>query len=98
MRLPADAVLPDVTGCKGPLSCLSEARYGIVWGAMGAARSRMRRALDYSTHAHQFGRPIGGFQLTQAKLADMASNCTRASCCHCTSAAARTPSGSRPSR
>jgi glutaryl-CoA dehydrogenase len=72
VRLPADAVLPDVTGLRGPLSCLSHARYGIVWGAMGAARSCFEAAVDYAKTREQFGRPIGGFQLTQAKLADMA--------------------------
>ncbi|MBC2866595.1 acyl-CoA dehydrogenase family protein [Streptomyces mexicanus] len=72
VRLPADAVLPEVTGLRGPLSCLSHARYGIVWGAMGAARSCFEAALDYARTREQFGRPIGGFQLTQAKLADMA--------------------------
>jgi glutaryl-CoA dehydrogenase len=72
VRLPADAVLPEVVGLKGPLSCLSHARYGIVWGAMGAARACFESALDYATSREQFGRPIGGFQLTQAKLADMA--------------------------
>ncbi|MEY2248206.1 acyl-CoA dehydrogenase family protein [Streptomyces sp. SAS_267] len=72
VRLPADAVLPDVVGLKGPLGCLSHARYGIVWGAMGAARSSFESALAYARTREQFGRPIGGFQLTQAKLADMA--------------------------
>ncbi|MFD3381090.1 MULTISPECIES: acyl-CoA dehydrogenase family protein [unclassified Streptomyces] len=72
VRLPGDAVLPDVTGLKGPLSCLSHARYGIVWGAMGAARSSFEAAVEYAKTREQFGRPIGGFQLTQAKLADMA--------------------------
>ncbi|MFJ6742021.1 acyl-CoA dehydrogenase family protein [Streptomyces sp. NPDC091279] len=72
VRLPGDAVLPEVTGLRGPLSCLSHARYGIVWGAMGAARSCFETALDYAKTREQFGRPIGGFQLTQAKLADMA--------------------------
>ncbi len=72
VRLPADAVLPEVVGLKGPLSCLNEARYGIVWGAMGAARSAFASALSYATVREQFGKPIGGFQLTQAKLADMA--------------------------
>ncbi|MEU6178677.1 acyl-CoA dehydrogenase family protein [Streptomyces coeruleorubidus] len=72
VRLPADSVLPDVTGLRGPLSCLSHARYGIVWGAMGAARSCFEAAVDYAKSREQFGRPIGGFQLTQAKLADMA--------------------------
>ncbi|MDQ0747409.1 glutaryl-CoA dehydrogenase [Streptomyces africanus] len=72
VRLPADAVLPEGTGLRGPLSCLSHARYGIVWGAMGAARSCFEAAVDYAKSREQFGRPIGGFQLTQAKLADMA--------------------------
>jgi glutaryl-CoA dehydrogenase len=72
VRLPGDAVLPEVVGLKGPLSCLSHARYGIVWGSMGAARSCFEAALAYATTREQFGRPIGGFQLTQAKLADMA--------------------------
>jgi glutaryl-CoA dehydrogenase len=72
VRLPDDALLPEVRGLKGPLSCLSEARYGIIWGAMGAARSAWQAALDYATQRSQFGRPIAGFQLTQAKLVDMA--------------------------
>ncbi|HZF90588.1 acyl-CoA dehydrogenase family protein [Streptomyces sp.] len=72
VRLPADAVLPGVTGLRGPLSCLSHARYGIVWGAMGAARTCFETAVDYAKSREQFGRPLGGFQLTQAKLADMA--------------------------
>ncbi|MBX5468959.1 MAG: acyl-CoA dehydrogenase family protein [Thermoleophilaceae bacterium] len=71
VRLPAEAMLPEARGLRGPLSCLSEARYGIVWGAMGAARSCYEAALEYSTTREQFGRPIGGFQLTQKKLADM---------------------------
>jgi glutaryl-CoA dehydrogenase len=57
---------------KGPLSCLTEARFGIVWGAMGAARACFQSALEYATTRVQWGRPIGGFQLTQRKLADMA--------------------------
>jgi glutaryl-CoA dehydrogenase len=72
VRLPADAILPGVQGLKGPLSCLNEARYGIVWGAMGAARSCFETALDYSKERVQFGKPIGAFQLTQKKLTDMA--------------------------
>ncbi|MFI5830248.1 acyl-CoA dehydrogenase family protein [Streptomyces sp. NPDC051578] len=72
VRLPADAVLPGVTGLKGPLGCLSHARYGIIWGSMGAARASFEAALDYARTREQFGKPIGGFQLTQAKLADMA--------------------------
>ena len=70
-RLPGDAVLPEVHGMRGPLSCLNEARYGIVWGAMGAARACLASALAYATTRVQFDRPIGGFQLTQQKLADM---------------------------
>jgi glutaryl-CoA dehydrogenase len=72
VRLPADAVLPEVQGLKGPLSCLTEARQGISWGALGAARECLHTALDYAVSREQFGRPIGAFQLTQAKLADMA--------------------------
>ncbi|WP_230865402.1 acyl-CoA dehydrogenase [Mycobacterium canetti] len=72
VRLPAEALLPYATGLKAPLACLSEARYGIVWGAIGAARSAWQCALDYAIQRTQFGRPIAGFQLTQAKLVDMA--------------------------
>ncbi|GAB7004873.1 acyl-CoA dehydrogenase family protein [Nocardioides sp. AN3] len=71
VRLPESAAFPDVRGLKGPLSCLNEARYGIVWGAMGAARSSLAAALDYANQRIQFGRPISGFQLTQQKLVDM---------------------------
>jgi glutaryl-CoA dehydrogenase len=71
VRLPQDAVFPEVIGLRGPLSCLNEARYGIVWGVVGAARSCFASALDYSRTREQFGRPIAGFQLTQRKLADM---------------------------
>jgi glutaryl-CoA dehydrogenase len=72
VRLPADAVLPEACGLKAPLSCLTQARFGIVWGALGAARDCLHTAIDYATSRIQFGRPIGGFQLTQAKLADAA--------------------------
>jgi glutaryl-CoA dehydrogenase len=71
VRLPDAAVLPGVTGMKGPLSCLTEARYGIVWGAMGAARACLASALEYAGARVQWGRPVAGFQLTQAKFADM---------------------------
>jgi glutaryl-CoA dehydrogenase len=70
-RLPGDAVLPEGRGMRGPLSCLNEARYGIVWGSMGAARACFQSAVEYATTRVQFDRPIGGFQLTQQKLADM---------------------------
>lgn len=72
VRLPAEAVFPEVIGLRGPLSCLNEARYGIVWGATGAARNCLESALDYTKDRTQFDRPIAGFQLTQSKLADMA--------------------------
>ena len=72
VRLPADAVLPGVTGLRGPLSCLNEARYGIMWGALGAARSCYEAALDYAGTRSQFGAPIAAYQLTQDKLAKMA--------------------------
>jgi glutaryl-CoA dehydrogenase len=78
VRLPADAVLPGVTGLKGPLSCLSEARFGIVWGVTGAARSCFESAAEYSRTREQFGRKIGGFQLTQSKLAWMLADLQRA--------------------
>ena len=71
VRLPEDAMLPEARGMRGPLSTLSEARYGIVWGAMGAARSCFESALDYAKTREQFGKPIGSFQLTQQKLANM---------------------------
>ena len=71
-RLPEGAVLPEVTGLRGPLTCLNEARYGIVWGALGAGRACFESALDHAKNRVQFGKPIGGFQLTQRKLAEMA--------------------------
>jgi glutaryl-CoA dehydrogenase len=72
VRLPEEAALPGVVGMKGPLSCLNEARYGIVWGAMGAARTCFQTALEYAKTREQFGKPIGAFQLTQEKLVNMA--------------------------
>src|ERR1017187_9231365 len=78
VRLPSDAVLPGVTGLKGPLSCLSEARFGIVWGVTGAARSCLESAIDYARTREQFGKKIGGFQLTQSKLAWMLADLQRA--------------------
>jgi glutaryl-CoA dehydrogenase len=71
VRLPDSARLPGARGLGGPLSCLNQARYGIVWGALGAARSCLEAAREYAIGREQFGRPIAGFQLTQAKLADM---------------------------
>jgi glutaryl-CoA dehydrogenase len=78
VRLPKDAVLPGVTGLKGPLSCLSEARFGILWGVTGAARACFEAAADYARTREQFGRKIGGFQLTQSKLAWMLADLSRA--------------------
>ncbi len=71
VRLPDSAMLPGVRGMRGPMSCLNEARYGICWGVMGAARACYQAALEYAKTRVQFDRPIGGFQLTQEKLADM---------------------------
>jgi glutaryl-CoA dehydrogenase len=71
VRLPAEAVFPEVRGLKGPLSCLNEARYGIVWGSMGAARSALGAAVTYAGERTQFGKPIAAFQLTQQKLVEM---------------------------
>ncbi|MBB6345497.1 acyl-CoA dehydrogenase family protein [Nonomuraea muscovyensis] len=79
VRLPASAVLPGVTGLKGPLSCLTEARFGILWGVVGAARSCLEAAVEYAKTRVQFGKPIGAFQLTQEKLAWMYVGMTQAS-------------------
>jgi glutaryl-CoA dehydrogenase len=78
VRLPADAILPEANGLRGPLSCLNEARYGIIWGAAGAARACFEAALDYSLERRQFDRPIGSFQIQQQKLAMMALEVNRA--------------------
>ncbi len=72
VRLPADAMLPEARGIGGPLGCLTEARFGIIFGSMGAARSSYECAVEYAKTRVQFDRPIGGFQLTQAKLVNMA--------------------------
>lgn len=72
VRLPASALLPEAKGLRGPFSCLNEARYGIIWGAMGAARDSFEVALKYSQERMQFDRPLAGYQLTQQKFADMA--------------------------
>jgi len=78
VRVPKSNVLPNVKGLKGPLSCLSKARYGIAWGAVGAALDCYDSALRYSKERVQFGKPIGGFQLTQKKLAEMITEITKA--------------------
>ena len=72
VRLPADAMLPEAEGLRGPLSCLNEARFGIVFGAMGAARDCIESAVEYSKTREVFDKPLAGYQLTQAKLANMA--------------------------
>lgn len=72
VRVPADAVLPHAVGLRGPFSCLNEARYGIAWGAVGAARDCFEQALGYALERTQFGRPLAGFQLTQLKLVNWA--------------------------
>jgi glutaryl-CoA dehydrogenase len=72
VRVPDSALLPEAAGLRGPLGCLNEARFGIVWGVTGAARDALAATLDYAGTRSQFGRPIAGFQLTQRKLAEMA--------------------------
>ena len=76
----ADAILPNVRGMRGPLSCLSQARYGICWGVIGAAMSCYESALDYAKDRVQFSRPIAGYQLVQQKLVHMISEITKAQC------------------
>jgi glutaryl-CoA dehydrogenase len=76
--VPESAVLPEVSGMKGPLSCLTQARYGIAWGAVGAARDCFEVAREYATDREQFGGPIARFQLQQEKLAEMATQITTA--------------------
>ncbi len=78
VRVPAGNMLEGVTGLKGPLSCLNQARYGIAWGAIGSAIATYRAALDYAKDRVQFGRPIAGFQLVQAKLAEMINEIVKA--------------------
>jgi glutaryl-CoA dehydrogenase len=78
VRVPKENLLPGVQGLKGPLSCLNSARYGIAWGAIGAAIECYRTALQYSLERKQFGKPIAAFQLTQKKLAEMLTEITKA--------------------
>ena len=78
VRVPRENLLPGVKGLKGPLSCLNSARYGISWGAIGAAIDCYRTAVQYSLERKQFGKPIAAFQLTQKKLAEMLTEITKA--------------------
>src|SRR5690606_25405775 len=77
VEVPKENLLPNVKGLKGPLGCLNSARYGIAWGALGAAMDCYDSALRYSKERKQFGRPIGGFQLQQKKLAEMLTEITK---------------------
>ncbi|MBE1497332.1 glutaryl-CoA dehydrogenase [Amycolatopsis lexingtonensis] len=78
VRLPDSAAFPEVRGLRGPLSCLNEARYGILFGVVGAARACYEAALEYTLSREQFGKPLAGFQLTQRKLADLLVDVNRA--------------------
>jgi glutaryl-CoA dehydrogenase len=78
VKVPKENILPNIKGLKGPLGCLTKARYGIAWGAVGAAMDCYDTALNYSKERMQFGRPIGGFQLQQKKLAEMLTEITKA--------------------
>jgi glutaryl-CoA dehydrogenase len=78
VRLPSSAMFPEVSGLRGPLSCLNEARYGILFGVVGAARACYESALEYTLSRSQFGKPLAGFQLTQRKLADLLVEVNRA--------------------
>ncbi len=78
VRVPADAVLPGSSGLKGPLMCLTQARYGIAWGAVGAAMACYDEALSYAMNRMMFGKPLGAFQLQQARLAEMLTEITKA--------------------
>jgi glutaryl-CoA dehydrogenase len=77
VKIPKENIFPNISGIKGPLGCLNQARYGIAWGALGAAMDCYDTALRYSKERMQFGRPIGGFQLQQKKLAEMITEITK---------------------
>jgi glutaryl-CoA dehydrogenase len=78
VKVPKENILPNIIGLKGPLGCLSKARYGIAWGALGAAMDCYDTALRYSKERVQFGKPIAGFQLQQKKIAEMVTEITKA--------------------
>lgn len=98
VRLPDSARLPEATSLRGPLSCRNEARFGILFGAVGAARDSLQTAIQYADTRVQFGKPIGAFQLTQKKLADMAVSVGTSRCSPCTWGASRSTAGSAPNR
>ena len=77
VKVPKENIFPEISGLKGPLGCLNQARYGIAWGALGAAMDCYDTALRYSKERIQFGKPIGGFQLQQKKLAEMITEITK---------------------
>jgi glutaryl-CoA dehydrogenase len=78
VKVPKENLLPNVSGLKGPLGCLNQARYGIAWGALGAAMDCYDTALRYTKERKQFGKPIAAFQLQQKKLAEMITEITKA--------------------
>src|SRR5690349_4438008 len=78
VKVPKENIFPEISGLKGPLGCLNQARYGIAWGALGAAMDCYDTALRYSKERVQFGKPIAGFQLQQKKLAEMITEITKA--------------------
>jgi glutaryl-CoA dehydrogenase len=86
LRLPADAMLPEASGLSGPLSCLTEARFGIVFGSLGAARDCLETAIAYAQERDIFDKKLAAYQLTQAKLADMSLELGKGCCWRCTSA------------
>jgi glutaryl-CoA dehydrogenase len=96
VRLPADAVLPEVSSLRGPLSCLNEARYGIVWGAAGAARACFEAALAYAKERLVFGKPIASTQIQQVKLATMALQVNRSTLLACGQGGQKDSGGLRP--
>ena len=98
VRLPADALLPERSGLRGPFSCLNEARYGIMWGAMGAARDFLRDRAGLLAATHAVRQALAGYQLTQRKLVNMALEINKGSCWRCISAGSRTPAGCSTTR
>jgi glutaryl-CoA dehydrogenase len=98
VRLPAEAILPETRGLSSPLGCLNEARFGIIFGAMGAARDCLETAIEYAKTRIQFDKPIGGFQITQAKLADMSLELVKGTLLAITLGRLKDSSGLRPAQ